>query len=88
MFFLEDLMALCTAKLEQKLKDGDDQDAFAECVRDVYASTYDTDKRMRSVVVKAAVSRKFATTKSGKELVHDGGDFVVDYFEALKQYAF
>lgn len=84
MFFLENLMELCVAKLKQKLRDGDDQEGFADCVREVYASTHETDKRLRSVVVKAAVSRKFATTKRGKELVHEGGDFVVDYFEVLK----
>lgn len=88
MFFLENLKLLCVTKLEQKLKRNEDQDKFAECVREVYASTHETDGSMRLVVVNAAVSRKFATTESGKELVHDGGDFVVDYFEALKKYGF
>jgi len=81
-------MALCTAKLQRKLKLGDHQDGFADCVREVYSSTHGNDKRMRSAVVEAAVSRKFATTECGKELVHGGGDFVVDYFEALKRYGF
>lgn len=84
MFFLEDLMALCTDKLQRKLEVDDHQHGFAQCVREVYSSTHESDKRMRPVVVKAALSRKFATTEDGKELVRGGGDFVVDYFEALK----
>jgi hypothetical protein len=43
MFFLKGLKALCTVKLEQKLKDLWKSDSFPECIREIYASTPSDD---------------------------------------------
>jgi hypothetical protein len=88
MYFLEDLKLLSEAKFRQNLKKIEIGDGFAECVREVYATTSESDKTMRSAVVEAAVSRRSAMTGSGKELIYGGGDFVVDYIEALRQYTY
>jgi hypothetical protein len=73
MYFLEDLKLLSGAKFRQKLEN---------------ATTSDSDKTMRSAVVEAAVSRRLAMVGSGKDLIHEGGDFVVDYIKALKKYTY
>lgn len=88
MYFLEDLKLLSGAKFRQKLEKAEIGEEFAECVREVYATTSDSDKTMRSAVVEAAVSRRLAMVGSGKDLIHEGGDFVVDYIKALKKYTY
>ena len=88
MYFVEDLKLLSEAKLRQKLRKAEVGEEFAECVREMYATTSERDKTMRSAVVEAAVSQRSAMTSSGKDLIHDGGDFVVDYIKALKKYTY
>lgn len=88
MYFVEDFKLLSEAKFRQKLRKVEVGEEFAECVREVYATTSERDKTMRSAVVEADVSRRSAMTGSGKDLIHDGGDFVVDYVEALKKYTY
>lgn len=88
MYLLEDLKLLSEAKFRQKLKNVEIGDEFVECVREVYATTSENDKTMRSAVVEAAVSRRSAMTASGRDLIYDGGDFVVDYVKALRKYTY
>jgi hypothetical protein len=85
---MEDLKLLSEEKFRQKLKTIEIGDEFFECVREVYAATSESDKTLRSAVVEAAVASRLAMTSSGKELIYDGGDFVVDYLEALKHYTY
>ena len=85
MFFLEDLKALSVTKLQQRLRNLWTCDTFPECVREIYATTLDRDSAMRSAVVEVAKThivdlRKKATFK---DLMHEGGDFAVDLFEAV-----
>jgi hypothetical protein len=83
MFFLEDLKALATAKLEQKLEVLWGSDSFPECIREVYATTPQSDRAMRSAVVKVAKNHvgKLGKNVTFKDLIYEGGDFAVDYFE-------
>jgi hypothetical protein len=85
MFFLEDLKALSTTKLRQKLQDLWDTELFPECVRNVYASTAKRDCMMRFAIVEIAAAHARALDKKEifKELLQEGGDFAVDYVHAL-----
>jgi hypothetical protein len=85
MFFLEDLKALATAKLEQKLQELWKSESFPECIREVYATTPESDRTMRFAVVKIAKDhvRELGKKVAFKDLIHEGGDFAVDYFESV-----
>ena len=87
MFFLEDLKALCTSKLQQKLQDLWDSDLFPECVREIYASTPNSNCAMRSAVVKVAKAhvRELGKKDIFKDLIREGGDFAIDYFESIQE---
>ncbi|KAF2181491.1 hypothetical protein K469DRAFT_589178 [Zopfia rhizophila CBS 207.26] len=85
MFFLEDLKALSTAKLQLKLQDLWTSDSFPECVREIYASTPNSDRAMRSAVVEVARVhvRELGKKAIFKDLIREGGDFAVEYFESI-----
>jgi hypothetical protein len=85
MFLLEDLKALSTAKLQRKLEDLWSNDSFPECIREIYASTPESDRAMRSVVLKVAKIHAGELSKMSifKDLIREGGDFAVQYFESI-----
>jgi hypothetical protein len=85
MFFLEDLKAVATAKLQQKLEHLWTSDSFPECIREIYAATRENDRAMRSAVVEVAKDhvRELGKKAVFKDLIHGGGDFAVDYFESV-----
>ncbi|KAL5370866.1 hypothetical protein PMIN02_013007 [Paraphaeosphaeria minitans] len=85
MFFLKDLKALATAKLQQKLQELWTSESFPECIREVYATTPESDRAMRSAVVEVAKNyvRELGKKVVFKDLIHEGGDFAVDYFESV-----
>lgn len=85
MFFIEDLKALSARKLQEKLKDLWTSNEFPECIREVYASTPNGDREMRPTVVEVATAhaRELGEKKIFKELLQEGGDFAVDYVDAL-----
>jgi hypothetical protein len=85
MFLLEDLKALATMKLQQKLEELWTSESFPECIREVYATTPESDRAMRSVVVEVARNhvRELGKKVVFKDLMHEGGDFAVDYFESV-----
>jgi hypothetical protein len=85
MFFLEDVKALSTVKLQLKLQDLWTSDSFPDCVREVYASTPNTDRGMRSAVVEVARvhASELCCKAIFKELIREGGDFAVDFFESI-----
>ena len=85
MFFLEDLKALATAKLQQKLEELWTSESFPECIREVYATTPESDRAMRSAVVEVAKDHVSELGKkvAFKDLIYDGGDFAVQYFESV-----
>lgn len=85
MFFLEGLKALSTAKLKAKLQDLWTSDSFPTCVREVYDITPNSDRAMRSAVVEVAGLHKHELGKKAifKDLIYEGGDFAVDYFESI-----
>jgi hypothetical protein len=85
MFFLEDLKALATAKLQQKLQHLWTSDSFPECIREIYATTPESDRGMRSAVVEVAKKhvKELGKKVEFKDLIHEGGDFAVDFFESV-----
>ncbi|KAF2006466.1 hypothetical protein P154DRAFT_422103 [Amniculicola lignicola CBS 123094] len=85
MFLLEDLRALATVKLQQKLQELWMSDSFPECIREIYATTPESDRVMRSAVVEVAKEhvRELGKKVVFKDLIHEGGDFAVDYFESV-----
>jgi hypothetical protein len=82
MFFLEGLKALCTAKLEQMLKDLWNSDSFPECIWEIYASAPSDNRAMRSTVLEVAKAhvRELGEKAAFKDLIREGGDFAVQYF--------
>ncbi|KAF2187414.1 hypothetical protein K469DRAFT_489988, partial [Zopfia rhizophila CBS 207.26] len=84
MFFLDDLKALSTAKLQLKLQDLWTSDLFPECIREIYASTPDNDRAMRAAVVEVASVHvhELGMKAIFKDLIREGGDFAVEYFES------
>jgi DNA primase large subunit len=46
MFFLEDLKALATAKFQQKLEELWTSESFPDCIREVHATTLESDRAM------------------------------------------
>lgn len=85
MFFLENLKALSVRKLEDKLESDWKDDCFPECIRKVYELTYNADSSMRSLVVEVATAHatELRKTELFTDLLKDGGDFAVDYTDAL-----
>src|SRR4051812_35515765 len=85
MFFLEDVKALSTAKLQLKLQGLWTSDSFPDCVREIYASTPNSDRGMRSAVVEVARvhAGELCCKAIFKELIREGGDFAVDFFESV-----
>lgn len=85
MFFLEDLKAVAVAKLQQKLQDLWTSDSFPECIREIYATTPENDLGMRSAVVEVAKVhvRELGSKDILKDLIREGGDFAVEYFESV-----
>jgi hypothetical protein len=79
MFFLEDLKALAIAKLQRKLQELLTSDSFPECIREIYATTSESDRTMRSTVVEVAKDhvRELGKKAAFKDLIYEGGDFVV-----------
>jgi hypothetical protein len=85
MFFLYDLKDLCTTKLQGKLQTLWTSDSFPECVREIYSSTPDSDRTMRSAVFEVAKThiRELGKKTIFKDLICEGGDFAVDCFESV-----
>jgi len=87
MFFLEGVKALSTTKIRQKLKNLWACDSFPDCVREVYASTPDGDRAMRSAVVEVASmhARELSKKAMFKDLIREGGEFAVDFVESITE---
>ncbi|USP81613.1 hypothetical protein yc1106_08887 [Curvularia clavata] len=85
MFFLKDLKTVTTAKLKKKLLNLWKDDSFADCIREIYATTRDSDRAMRSAVVEIAKvhAKELVKKPAFTDLIHNGGDFAVQYFESV-----
>lgn len=85
MFFLQDLKVLAQSKLQETLRNNWMSDAFPECVREMYASTQNSDSEIRSFVVEIARAhaRELGKKETFRELLQEGGDFTVEYVDAL-----
>lgn len=76
---------VATAKLQQKLQDLWISDSFPECIREIYATTPENDCAMRSAVVEVAKVhvRELGSKDVFKDLIREGGDFAVQYYESV-----
>ena len=85
MLLLEDLKALCVGKLKSKVKTLWDGDSFPDCIREVYASTTDSNCSMRLAVLEVATAhaRELRDKETFTDLLREGGDFSVEYVDAL-----
>lgn len=85
MFFLEDLKALATAKLQQKLQNLWTDGSFPDCIREIFATTIDSDHAMRSAVVEVAKAhvKELGRKSVFKDLIREGCDFAVQFFESV-----
>ena len=86
MFSLEDLKLLSVTKFQKKLNATTRSNSFIDCVRELYTCTHKGNPAMRSAVVEVvAHQRKTLDGIELESLFRNGGDFVVDYLEALEQ---
>lgn len=77
---------LCVTKFQEKLNATEISNSFTDCVRELYECTHKDNSAMRSVVVEiAALERDALDRIELEDLFRKGGDFVVDYLEALEQ---
>lgn len=77
-------MALSLKRFRDKLGESWETESFVKCVREVYQSP---SSEMRSAVVEVAAAHvhSLVNSKLFKDLVSEGGEFVVDYFAQLHQ---
>ncbi|KAH8688644.1 hypothetical protein GQ44DRAFT_638059 [Phaeosphaeriaceae sp. PMI808] len=85
MFFIKELKALALVKLQHRFKVKWQGELFPECVREVYAITKGASS-MRSAVAQVAADRgkDLQGEQTFLDLLHEGGDFVVDFYKALR----
>lgn len=84
MFFIEGLKKLSIEKLNTKLNLPCPNQTFVDCIQEVYAVTGGSN-RMRDMVARKAATRRSDLYKEQffKNLLHKGGDFVVDMIGSL-----
>ncbi|KAF9728662.1 hypothetical protein PMIN04_012955 [Paraphaeosphaeria minitans] len=85
MLLLGDLKALCVAKFKDKVRNLWNSDSFPDCVQEVYATTSHDDCNMRLAVLEVATAhaRELRDKDIFTDLLREGGEFSVDYVNAL-----
>ncbi|XWW99150.1 hypothetical protein V2A60_007158 [Cordyceps javanica] len=84
-FDIKGLKDYSLARFEAKVSKLWVSERFADCIRDVYASTVDTNCEMRRTVVRVARQHlQELWHKPMQDLLREGGDFVVDLMALLK----
>jgi len=80
MFRMDDLKSLSCEKFELQLQTHWISDTFADCIREVYLSSMDTDPiEIRKTVVDVVSSHRELVQKPAfQELIREVGDFAVD----------
>jgi hypothetical protein len=81
-FLMEELKEYAFQKFNAKIWISD---MFIDCVREVYCTTANSDRRMRDSVVKIAVKNICELWQKGQflSLVREGGDFTEDMITTL-----
>ncbi|KAF1967055.1 BTB/POZ domain-containing protein [Bimuria novae-zelandiae CBS 107.79] len=84
-FFLEGLKELALSKLKDRLKKGWQSKIFPVCVEEIYAIT-SSSSSMRVAVAKIAAEhgKDLQEEETFLDLLHGGGEFVVDFYKALR----
>ncbi|KAI0534589.1 BTB/POZ domain-containing protein [Xylaria digitata] len=79
-FMLDDLKQLALQKFRLKLENLWVSESFVACIREIYASTTESEEGLRSSVVAAAFTHQAELWQRQlfRDLISDGGDFVVD----------
>ena len=84
-FEIGSLKSLALQRFQQKCKDRWESNLFAECIKEVYTSICGSEMRSAVVQIAAAHIHDLATEARFKAIIHEGGDFVDDYFEVLHE---
>lgn len=82
-FEIGNLKSLALERFQQKCKNRWESNLFAECIKEVYTSICGSEMRSAVVQIAAAHVHDLATEARFKAIIHEGGDFVCDYFEML-----
>ncbi|KAJ8128087.1 hypothetical protein O1611_g5548 [Lasiodiplodia mahajangana] len=79
-FLLEDLKQIALTKLKSKLYDLQISEPLVGCIREIYTSTTESGHDLRNAVMETAVDHGPGLWKINafRDLVHEGGDFVVE----------
>ncbi|KAI9903480.1 hypothetical protein N3K66_000009 [Trichothecium roseum] len=83
LFLMDDLKKQATRRLASRLEDARGDETLVHCIKEVYNFTSDDDshEELRDLVSEKAYSavRHLWKLDEFRELVRDGGDFVVDF---------
>lgn len=82
---MEDLKSLSLKKFEFQLQKLWVSETFSDCVREVYASSHEQDRRIKNAVVGAAKAhlKDMRGSKSFQDLLRGLGDFAVDLLQVV-----
>jgi hypothetical protein len=85
MFFLKDLQVLALTKMKHRLKVGWQSKSFPICVEEIYAITRSScSMRLAVAQIAAEHGKDLQKEEAFLGLLHGGGDFVVDFYEAFR----
>ncbi|KAK5996850.1 hypothetical protein PT974_02195 [Cladobotryum mycophilum] len=85
-FIIDGLKTLALEKFKRKIREALLDDAFVDCVRNVYDATHNSDEPIRKTVVKLCYrNARILWEKKGtlQGLFHEGGDFAVELMEMI-----
>ncbi|KAK7177395.1 hypothetical protein PSPO01_16561 [Paraphaeosphaeria sporulosa] len=86
-FCIEDLQFIALKKFQREASEKWNSDLFLACIWEAYQSVPDIPRTIRSALIDIAVvhASEVVQKESFKDLVHEGGDFAVDYVGRLLQ---
>lgn len=84
-FLLEDLKEIALSKLKHRLKVSWQSEIFPVCVEEVYAVTgCPSSMRLAVAQIAAGHEKELQKEETFLDLLHAGGNFVVDFYVALR----
>lgn len=79
-FMLDDLKKLALGRFKSSLEKLWVSELLSDCIREVYASTTESESELRNSVVEVAMTHRIDLwkRKEFRDLIYEGGDFAVD----------
>lgn len=82
-FLMEDLKQLAFQRFKSKIQRLWVSEQLVDCIREIYTSTTESDKELRSAVAEIGFTYRdtLGKKKAFRDLIREGGDFVVDLID-------